>query len=69
MITAFRLSRFANLVKSGLFSEKEKKLVEAIINKQELYTMVKDKKGEEKLVMVEHQDRDLVKNYFKRIFH
>jgi hypothetical protein len=65
MITAFRLSRFTNLVKSGLFSEKEKKLVELISNKQELYTMVKDKKDGERIVFVENQDLELVKKYFK----
>lgn len=65
MITAFRLSRFTNLVKSGLLSENEKRLVELISNKQELYTMVKDKKGDQRIIIVENQDRELVKKYFK----
>ena len=69
MITAFRLSRFSNLIKGGLFSEKEKRLIEVIINKRELYTMVQDKKGEDKIIMVDRQDRELVQNYFKRINH
>jgi hypothetical protein len=64
MITAFRLSRFGNLVKSGLFSETEKKLVEIITDRRELYTTINDKHDKGKIIPVENQDRELVRSYF-----
>jgi hypothetical protein len=64
MITAFRLSRLGNLLKSGALSEKEKNLAARIVRTRELHTLVKDKKGGERIVPVERLDRELVRSYF-----
>ncbi len=67
MITAFRLSRFINLMKNPRRTEKENQLLDIIANKRELHTMIKEKSGRERIAPVPKQDKELVKLFFKKL--
>jgi hypothetical protein len=67
MITAFRLSRYINLKKSPHGTEQEDMLVKLIAEKKELYTLVKNKVGDEKMIPVPNQHKELVKLFFKKL--
>ena len=60
MITAFRLSRYINLLKNSHRSEKENQLLAIIADKKELHTLVREKSGAERLIPVQKQDKELV---------
>jgi len=61
MITAFRLSRYINILKQGSRSDEENQLIDLITNKKELFTFVHEKSGKKTMVSVPRQDKDLVK--------
>ena len=67
MITAFRLSRYINLKKSTRRSEKENQLITIIENQEKLHTLIKKKSGEEIIVAVPKQDKELVHCFFKKL--
>ena len=60
MITAFRLSRYINLLKSSKRSENENQLLAIIANRCELHTMIREKSGQERIVPVPRQEKNLV---------
>jgi len=64
LVTAFRLCRFANLLKSETKSVEEKMLIQKITKEQKLYTLVK--KGRHRaIVPVLNADNDMVRLFFK----
>lgn len=69
MITAFRLSRFINLAKNQNRTEKENQLCDAIRSKRELYTVIKEKSGKERIIAVPKQDTKLVGLFFEKLTH
>jgi len=68
MITAFRLSRYCNLVKQGIHSDLEKKIIEKIRSERRLYTFVTTK-NERTCVPVANCDEELVRMFFKLLKH
>jgi hypothetical protein len=68
MITAFRLSRYANLKKKPAKSEKEVALLDVIEKEKTLHTIIKEKSGKERIAPVPNQDKELVSLFFRRIF-
>jgi hypothetical protein len=66
MITAFRLSRFCNLVKQEKKSAQEEAAVRAVRETGRLFTFMKTKKGVE-LAPVERYDRELVELFFRKV--
>ena len=67
MITAFRLARFSNLLKSHRQSDMEKEMLDLIADKKSLYTTIKEKNGKERVIEVPNQDKDLVQLFFRKI--
>ncbi len=63
LVTAFRLSRFVNLLKSEIKSLDEEMLINKIIQEKKLYTLVK-KGGIRSIVPVPHADNDMVGLFF-----
>jgi len=63
LITAFRLSRFVNLLKSEIKSTDEKRLIQKITKEQRLYTIVK-KGAIRTIVPVNNSDQDMVRLFF-----
>ncbi len=66
LVTAFRLSRFANLIKSKPVSEMEKALIEKSYKKRRLHTIVKEGKRRS-IVPVPNADDEMVKLFFDAI--
>jgi radical SAM superfamily enzyme YgiQ (UPF0313 family) len=66
MITAFRLSRLINLMKSDSKSIDDDRLIEKMIREQTLYTRIKTQKRHE-IVPVKHTDEDMVKLFFQNV--
>jgi anaerobic magnesium-protoporphyrin IX monomethyl ester cyclase len=66
LITAFRLSRFANLVKRRPVHSLEANLVARTQQTRRLQTIIKEK-GDKNIVEVPGQDTGLVEEYFSRI--
>lgn len=67
LISAFRLSRFVNLIKAVNQTESDKELIRHILEKKKLYTYVKDKKQVLQLAEVAHQDEILVNKFIKSL--
>nr|MDA3895528.1 cobalamin-dependent protein [Desulfobacteraceae bacterium] len=63
LITAFRLCRFVNLLKSGFKSENEKRLIQKITKEQKLYTFIK-KGTYQTIVPVDNADQEMVRLFF-----
>ena len=63
MITAFRLSRYCNLVKQKTHSREEEIILNKINDEKKLYTFIKSNK---KIipVQVENMDEELIELYF-----
>ena len=66
LVTAFRLSRFVNLLKSKPESEMEQALIEKSYTKQRLYTIIKEGKCRS-IVPVPNTDDEMVKLFFDAI--
>ncbi len=66
MITAFRLSRLVNRMKSGPGSASDERLMERIMREKRLYTMVKNGRIQEP-VPVPNLDEDMVALFFRRL--
>lgn len=66
LISAFRLSRFTNLLKCEQKSLDEIELIEKSFRTKVLHTIVKDKK-KRSIIEVPHQDRELVEMVFEEI--
>ena len=66
LVTAFRLSRLVNMIKSETKSDTDRILIEAIVKDGVLYT-VKKGCGKEKLFRVESQDNHLVTKFTRAI--
>jgi anaerobic magnesium-protoporphyrin IX monomethyl ester cyclase len=65
MITAFRLSRFINLMKSGRRTEYDNRVMARIIEEKILYTTV-FKNGETKMIPAPNVDPELVDLFFRK---
>ncbi len=63
LVTAFRLSRFVNLLKSGIKSKEEEILIQKITQEKKLYTLVK-KNGSRSIIPVPNMDNDMVRLFF-----
>ncbi len=63
LITAFRLCRFVNLLKSDIKSKEEKALIQKITQEKQLYTLVKQGKARS-IVPVDNADHDMVGLFF-----
>jgi hypothetical protein len=63
LVTAFRLCRFVNLLKSDIKSKDEESLIQKITQAKQLYTLVK-KGGTRSIVPVENADHDMVRLFF-----
>jgi hypothetical protein len=61
MVTAFRLARLSNLRKSGTLGLMEREIIELIRKEKRLYTIVKGKDGDEKIVEVAGMDGEMIK--------
>ena len=59
LITAFRLARFCNLVKSSDVSVEERELITRTLNTKRLHTVIKERK-ERRIIEVPYQDVELV---------
>jgi anaerobic magnesium-protoporphyrin IX monomethyl ester cyclase len=66
MVTAFRLSRFVNLLKLEKKSEKSVALINTMFHEQKLYTLVKYGKRHE-ITLVNNVDPYMVKHFFQKI--
>jgi anaerobic magnesium-protoporphyrin IX monomethyl ester cyclase len=66
MITAFRLSRYCNLVKQEIKSAPEMEAVRTIHETKRLFTFMKTKRGVE-IIPVEHYDVELTELFFQRL--
>jgi anaerobic magnesium-protoporphyrin IX monomethyl ester cyclase len=66
LITAFRLSRYINLVKSSLQSKIELQLIEKVKNEKMLYTLVKNM-GKVEIVPAPGVDEELIRIFFLKI--
>jgi hypothetical protein len=63
MITAFRLSRFSNVMKQGPSSSKEEELLEMIKGTGKLHTIIIEKK-KQRIIKVPSLDQELVDMFF-----
>jgi len=63
LITAFRISRYINLIKQNNQSESERELVTIIKKEQRLYTLIKSASGQIR-IPVPHVDDELVTLFF-----
>jgi hypothetical protein len=66
MVTAFRLSRFVNLLKSENKSAAHQELIDKTIQDQQLYTITKNNKRQE-ISPVPNVDQDMVNLFFKKL--
>ncbi len=63
MVTAFRLARLVNLLKSGRQTGMDKALIESVLRHKRLYTI--EKKGKSrKIILVPGMDAEMVKSFF-----
>jgi hypothetical protein len=67
LVTAFRLCRFVNLLKSDRKSKHEEALIQKISQEKQLYTLVKHS-GTRSIVPVGNADNDMVRLFFD-FFH
>jgi hypothetical protein len=67
LITAFRLSRLINLIKSEDKNDQEKKLIEHITSEKKLFTIVKLGKSNLVIKEVQLQDYTLVKSFVETV--
>ncbi len=67
LITAFRLSRYVNLIKQKVKSDLEHKIVKVIQEKRKLFTFVKTNKSVE-IIPVMNSDQELVEEFFRMSF-
>jgi radical SAM superfamily enzyme YgiQ (UPF0313 family) len=67
LITAFRLSRFVNLIKSDEKTEGDQQLIKQILAKKKLYTTIKTDKSNSKIREVPNQDCTLVRKFVETI--
>jgi anaerobic magnesium-protoporphyrin IX monomethyl ester cyclase len=65
LVTAFRLSRYINLIKSDKKSAIEFQLIEKIEKEKKLFTVFKEN-GSEKIVVAPEYDDEMVHLYFKK---
>ena len=63
LVTAFRLSRFVNLLKSDSKTDAETDLIQKIIKDQKMYTLIRDN-GSRKIIPVEDAANDMVRMFF-----
>ena len=63
LVTAFRLCRFVNLLKSNTKSQDEKTLIQKITQEKKLYTLAK-KGGSRSIVPVPNADQEMVQLFF-----
>jgi hypothetical protein len=66
MITAFRLSRFINLMNSEKKSAEDDGFIKKMIHEQTLYTRIKKGKRHE-IVAIKNIDEDMVKMFFQKV--
>jgi len=66
MITAFRLSRFVNLMNSKKKSKEDDGLIKKMITEQTLYTKLKKGKRHE-MMAITNVDEDMVKKFFQKV--
>jgi anaerobic magnesium-protoporphyrin IX monomethyl ester cyclase len=66
MVTAFRLSRFINLMNSDKKSTDDDRLIQKMIREQTLYTRIKKRKCHE-IVLIKNMDEDMVKLFFQNV--
>jgi hypothetical protein len=66
MITAFRLSRYCNLVKDDGKSQAENSAIRKIQETKRLFTLIKTPRGIE-IVPVEHYDEELTEMFFSKV--
>jgi hypothetical protein len=66
LITAFRLSRYSNMVKSNIYSEDEKSVIEKTESTKKLHTLIKNKKKAE-VIEIQGIDEDMVRLFFTKI--
>jgi magnesium-protoporphyrin IX monomethyl ester (oxidative) cyclase len=66
LISAFRLSRFTNLLKSEHKSQDEKELIEKSLRTKVIHTIIKNK-DRRLIIEVPHQDRELAEMVFEGI--
>ncbi len=66
LVTAFRLSRFVNLYKSGNRTDTENALIQKIIDDRRLYTLIR-KNGTPCMVPVDHADNEMVRLFFENV--
>jgi radical SAM superfamily enzyme YgiQ (UPF0313 family) len=60
MVTAFRLARLGNLIKSKYLNDLERELIAVIRKEKRLLTIIKGKDGKEKIATVEGMDGELI---------
>jgi hypothetical protein len=65
LITAFRLSRYINLIKSDKKKALEVQLIERVKREEKLFTFVKEKK-EVKIIEVPEYDKEMVSMFFNK---
>jgi hypothetical protein len=65
LVTAFRLSRYVNLVKYDRKTALEVQLIEKVKREGKLFTFVKEKK-EVKIIEVPEYDKEMVRMFFKK---
>lgn len=65
LVTAFRLSRFVNLMKSEKKSGEDEQLINKIFTENKLFTRIKDSKTGLRIIEVPDQDCELVKLFVK----
>ena len=66
LVTAFRLSRFVNLLKSGNRTDTENALIQKIIRDRRLYTLIR-KNGTRCIVQVDNADNEMVRRFFENV--
>lgn len=66
LVTAFRLSRFVNLLKSENRTETESALIQKIIQDRRLYTLIR-KNRTPCIIPVDHADHEMVRLFFENV--
>lgn len=65
LVTAFRLSRYVNLIKCDRKTIPELQLIEKVIREEKLFTFVKEKK-KVKIIEVTEYDKEMVRMFLKK---
>ena len=68
LITAFRLSRLVNLIKSDDKNDQDKQLIEQIILEKKLFTAVKESSNRSTISEIPIQDYILVRSFVEAVF-